>query len=86
MLLRDRKVAALHQRQEIDPPVPQVPPKPNLPSALFSATGTTPSLEDTDRLVGPASWPTLTAQSFQSVAAEAALLRECRSTNSFELA
>ena len=82
-ILRDRKVIALHKREEFEPTTPAVTPKATTPWSTFTAKGTEPTIE-IDSLTGAASWPTLSAQTYQVIAAEMALVARAHATDGWE--
>jgi hypothetical protein len=84
-LLRDTNALGLHRRPELDPQVPPEPVKPHLPHSLFSCFDQKLTLQ-CESFWAPATWPTLTAQTYQPLAPENVIMHECALTHSWELA
>ena len=64
---------------------PPEPVKPHLPHSLFTCFDQQPTLP-CESFWAPATWPTLTAQTYQSLAPENVIMHECALTHSWELA
>eukprot|EP00974_Lingulodinium_polyedra_P007475 710907-Lingulodinium_polyedra.AAC.1 len=82
-LLNDRNTIALHGRVEVAPASSVDNKEDSLDMSVFSPVNTVPSIP-ADSLVQVADWPTLSAQTFQVLAAENALLAHCHASSSFE--
>ena len=71
--LTGQDVIGLRQREDV---AAVTPPPPDMPKTVYTAIGTPCTLENALALADNTTWPTLTVQSSQSLAAEQALMSE----------
>ena len=83
--LRDKGVAALHRRPEVDAAATVHLQNPKIDDSVFDYYNTTPSV-DTSAIQETLTWPSFTAQGSQSIPVGQALLADCHKRDDFEAA